>query len=232
MSAIAYLDVIMRNAMAPLALSAVVLLLGSCAPKQPAATASTGPSVPAGPSISAAAPAATSPGGSTTESKYTPPAGSTAEMLLKAGFDIPKTDIMASDFTLTSLEGKKVKLSSFKGKVVFLSFWATWCGPCKAELPSVQAMYQKLKGKGLELLAVDVMEDRKTVSDFLQANGMSFPVLLDSDGSVGGTYGSGSIPTNFIIDRSGKILARIVGYDGVEWTSEERLALFDKLLAL
>ena len=153
-------------------------------------------------------------------------------MLLHAGFAVPKADVDATEFTLQSLDGSNVSLSSYKGKLVFLSFWATWCGPCKQELPSVQALYEKLKGKGFVILAVDIMEDRKTVSDFVKANAMTFPVLLDASGSVGRDYDAGSIPTNYLLDRNGKILARIVGYDGTAWTDPARVALFEKLLAL
>jgi peroxiredoxin len=80
-------------------------------------------------------------------------------------------------------------------------------------------------------VAVDLAEGGKTVNEFVKANGMTFPVLLDTDGKVGGTYEARSIPTNYLLDRNGKILARIVGYDGTEWTSPERVALFEKLLA-
>jgi thiol-disulfide isomerase/thioredoxin len=192
-------------------------LLAACAPRPAAKPADTSPSPsPQG--------AAADPSGSSM--------GNVSQMLMKAGFAVPKADVMATEFTLQSLDGKKVSLSSFKGKLVFLSFWATWCGPCKQELPSVQAMYNKLKAKGFEIIAVDVMEDQKTVSNFVKANAMTFPVLLDSSGSVGRDYDAGSIPTNYILDRNGKILARIVGYDGIEWTDPGRIALFEKLLSL
>lgn len=153
-------------------------------------------------------------------------------MLLKAGFAVPKAEIAATDFTLKTLEGKDVSLASYKGSFVFLSFWATWCGPCKQELPSVQALYDKLKAKGFTILAVDVMETGKTVGDFVKTNRMTFPVLLDADGRVGGEYDARSIPTNYLIDRKGKILARIVGYDGTPWSSAERVTLFEKLLSM
>jgi thiol-disulfide isomerase/thioredoxin len=158
--------------------------------------------------------------------------GSTRDMLLKAGFAVPKSDIAASDFTLQAPDGKRVSLASYRRSLVFLSFWATWCGPCKQELPSLQALYEKLKGKGFTIVAVDVMENGSTVSDFVKANRMTFPVLLDTDGKVGADYEARSLPTNYIVDRSGMILARIVGYDGTSWDSPERIALIEKLLSL
>jgi thiol-disulfide isomerase/thioredoxin len=205
--------------------AAAALFLLACAPKQaPAAASKNGAesaSVPAAPDSSAAE-----------EVSLSAAPGSTNEMLLKAGFAVPKAEIAASDFTLESLDGRRVSLASYKGSLVFLSFWATWCGPCKQELPSAQALYDKLKKKGFVIVAVDVMEENKTVSAFVKANRMTFPVLLDADGRVGGEYDARSIPTNYLVDRKGKILARIVGYDGTPWDSPERVALFEKLLAM
>jgi peroxiredoxin len=202
-----------------------ILLLLSCAPKK----------APAGVSQNRAD-SASVPGTDSTaaaeKASLSAAPGSVNEMLLKAGFAVPKAEVDASDFTLESLDGKSVSLASYKGSFIFLSFWATWCGPCKQELPSAQALYEKLKSRGFLILAVDVMEESKTVNDFVKANRMTFPVLLDTDGRVGGEYDARSIPTNYIIDRKGKILARVVGYDGTPWDSPGRVALFEKLLAM
>jgi thiol-disulfide isomerase/thioredoxin len=195
------------------------LMLLSCAPKRPA--------TPVGQDAASSGAAS-----QTVTADPAPAAGSISEGLVKAGFAVPKADISAVDFSLPSLDGKTTSLASFRGKVVLLSFWATWCGPCKQELPSIQALYEKLKGKGLTVVAVDLMEDRKTVADFVKSHGMTFPVLMDGNGKVGGSYDAGSIPTNYLVDRKGKILARVVGFDGVDWTSPERLQLFEKLLSL
>jgi len=156
-----------------------------------------------------------------------------ADQIRKAGIDVPKRDLPSQDFTLESLGGDKVSLSSFKGKVVLLSFWATWCGPCKQEMPEMQALYQKLKGKGFEVVAVDMMEDKATVSDFVKKNGYTFPVLLDTTGAVGGgeLYDARAIPTNYIVDKAGKIVGRKIGVDGPTWMSTERIALFESLLS-
>ena len=201
------------------------LILLACAPRQaPAAAPQTG-----APRASASD---TQQSAADDQGSRAAAPGSTADMLLKAGFAVPKAETAATDFTLKTLDGKDVSLASYKGSVVFLSFWATWCGPCKQELPSVQALYDKLKAKGFTIVAVDVMEEEKTVSAFVKANRMTFPVLLDADGRVGGEYDARSIPTNYLIDRHGKILARIVGYDGTPWSSPERVALFEKLLSM
>ena len=162
------------------------------------------------------------------------PPGSLQDELQKAGFDVPKADIMAEDFNLVSLAGKSLSLSSWKGKVVLLSFWATWCGPCKIEMPGMEKLYGQMKAKGLEIVAVDVSEDRSTVSSFIRKYGYTFPVLLDLKGEVSGSemYAAGGIPVNYIIDRNGKLLARVIGIGGPEWDSDVRKALFDRLLKL
>jgi thiol-disulfide isomerase/thioredoxin len=163
-----------------------------------------------------------------------PPAspGVIAEQLKKAGLDAPAHEVTAEDFTLEALDGSKVSLSSFKGKVVLLSFWATWCGPCKQEMPAMEKLYQKLKAKGFVVLAVDMMEDKATVAAFVKKSGYTFPILLDSTGEVGGgPYSARAIPTNYIVDKGGRLVGRKIGIDGPEWTSDERVALFDSLLS-
>ena len=184
------------------ALAAALLFLASCGPARPAARAPLSPQA-------------------------------MADQIRKAGLDVPKRDVASEDFTLESLGGDKVSLSSFKGKVVLLSFWATWCGPCKQEMPEMQALYQKLKGRGFEVVAVDMMEDRATVSDFAKKNGYTFPILLDTTGEVGGggLYDARAIPTNYIVDKVGKIVGRKIGVDGPTWMSAERVAVFESLLA-
>jgi len=159
-------------------------------------------------------------------------ASASATLLGESGFDIPTKTIDSADFSLDSLSGAKLSLGSLKGKLVFLNFWATWCGPCNIELPAIKVLYERLKSKGLVVLAVDLAEDRKTVERFVRAKGMQFPVVLDATGQVGALYGASSIPTTFIIDRSGKILGRKVGVDNRAWDSPESIALFEKLLAM
>jgi peroxiredoxin len=179
--------------------------------------------------------AACGPNRSASAAPSSPPPSPQAvkEQLMKAGLDVPTREVMSEDFTLKSLDGSSVSLSSFKGKVVLLSFWATWCGPCKLEMPEMQALYEKLKGRGFEIVAVDMMEDKATVSSFIKKNGYTFPVLLDSTGEVGGAglYDARAIPTNYIIDKAGRIVGRKIGVDGPSWTSSERTAVFESLLS-
>jgi thiol-disulfide isomerase/thioredoxin len=152
----------------------------------------------------------------------------TAEEFKALGLAALKEGTRSIDFTLSDLSGKKVSLSSFKGKLVFLNFWATWCPPCRAEMPSMERLHQKLKGKGLVILAVDLQEDPQSVQKFVDQYKLSFPVVLDADGRVGATYGARSIPTTYIIGRDGSALGGTIG--GHEWDSPEMVAFFTRLL--
>lgn len=123
----------------------------------------------------------------------------------------------AIDFTLKDLNGNKVSLSDFKGKNVYLNFFATWCPPCRAEMPDIEKMYQKYKDKDFVVLAVDLGEDRDTVKNFIEKNKFSFNVLLDSDQSVGEKYNISAIPVSVFIDKKGNVVAKKVGaMTGVE----------------
>ncbi|MCX7922289.1 MAG: TlpA family protein disulfide reductase [Clostridia bacterium] len=124
--------------------------------------------------------------------------------------DITAAD-KAIDFTLTDLDGRKISLGDYKGKNVYLNFFATWCPPCKAEMPDIEKMYQKYKDNDLVVLAVAVGEDRETVKNFVQKNGYSFKVLLDSDQSVGQQYEISAIPVSVFIDKNGNVVAKRVG---------------------
>jgi peroxiredoxin len=152
----------------------------------------------------------------------------TAEEFKALGLAALKEGTASIDFTLSDLSGKKVSLSQYRGKLVFLNFWATWCPPCRAEMPSMERLYQKLKGQGLVVLAVDLQEDAKSVSKFVEEHKLTFSILLDSDGRVGTTYGARSIPTTYIIGRDGSALGGTIG--GREWDSPEMIAFFTRLL--
>lgn len=113
----------------------------------------------------------------------------------------------APDFTLTDLDGQSVTLSSLRGKVVYLDFWATWCPPCREALPHTQELAQRPEAEKGELvvLAINVAEDKQAVSDFLQANNFDFRVPLDTDGAVSDQYKVEGIPTFVVIGRDGEI---------------------------
>ena len=120
----------------------------------------------------------------------------TAEEFRQMGLQPPKQRVESIDFELQDLSGTTRRLSDFNGKVVFLNFWATWCGPCRFEMPSMEKLYQRFKARGLEIAAVNLQEDRDSVKHFVEEYELSFPVLLDTTGRIGATYGARSIPTS------------------------------------
>jgi thiol-disulfide isomerase/thioredoxin len=155
--------------------------------------------------------------------------GDAAGLVAKAGFQTPTTPLTSTDFKLPGLDGDMVKLSDFRGSLVLLNFWATWCPPCKAEIPSLESLYGRLKSKGLKVLSVDLGEEKSTVQDFVTKNKMETTVLLDTKAEVGIAYGTQSIPVTYIIARDGSILGRTIG--SRDWTSSEVSTLLENLLA-
>jgi peroxiredoxin len=115
----------------------------------------------------------------------------------------------APDFKLTDLNGKQVSLLSFKGRGVVLNFWATWCGPCRSELPDFQKEHRA--GKKYRVVTVNLREDKKTVQNFVKKGKYTFPVLLDSQGKVGSLYKVRGIPTTYFIDKDGTVREVVVG---------------------
>jgi thiol-disulfide isomerase/thioredoxin len=188
-----------------------LLTLAGCAQKKPAS-----PNAAAVPASTASAAAAL-------------PSAQASSLLQAVGMQIPKDVLQATDFTLDALHGGKVSLSGYRGKLVFLNFWATWCPPCRSEMPAMQALYEKLQARGFVIVAVDLAEGEQVVAEYIKSNKLTFPVLLDPTGEVGGTYGAQSIPTTYIIDREGKVLGRGIGAQW-KWDSPEMVALFEKLL--
>jgi thiol-disulfide isomerase/thioredoxin len=123
----------------------------------------------------------------------------------------------AADFTLKSLDGKTVRLSDYRGKVVFVNFWSMTCPPCRMEMPSMEDLYKKLRGNKFEMLAVNLDQDREEVKTFIKENKYTFPVLI-GDEDVAMKYYVSAIPVTYIIDKKGKILLRHVG--AAEWGSD------------
>jgi peroxiredoxin len=123
-----------------------------------------------------------------------------------------KQKVLVADFKLKDISGKEVKLSDYRGKIVILNFWATWCRYCKQEMPDLNELNKQLeKGKDAVIIAVDVQEDLNTVKSFLNANNISLNVLLDEDGAVTQTYGVTGFPTTLVIDRDGAAVKYIPG---------------------
>jgi peroxiredoxin len=135
---------------------------------------------------------------------------------------------LAPDFTLKDLSGRPVQLSTLKGKVVLVNFWATWCPPCREEVPSMLKMNQAMQGKPFQWLAVSIDEGGKgAVTDFMKKAGADMPALLDTDGAVSRRYGTTGVPETFVIDTKGVIMKKVVG--GMDWSSPEVLAALEDL---
>lgn len=111
----------------------------------------------------------------------------------------------APGFQLQTLDGTAVSLADYQGDVVVINFWATWCPPCRAEMPGIQAVYETYKADGLTVLAVNAQEDTDTIQAFLQETGFTFPVLPDPYGQAIRAYGVRSFPATFILNRDGNI---------------------------
>ena len=111
----------------------------------------------------------------------------------------------APDFALESADGSTVRLSELKGKPVFINFWATWCTPCREEMPEMQALYERYRDRGLVILAVDMEEDVRLVRRWIERGGYTFTFLLDSEGEQVKRYNVNAAPTSYFIGRDGVI---------------------------
>lgn len=137
--------------------------------------------------------------------------------------------LRAPDLELMTLQGEKIKLSSYQGKVLLLNFWATWCPPCLAEIPSMIRVYDQLKDKGLEILAINLDENGpQVVPRFLENMKIPFPVFIDPEGKTAEEYQVYGVPHNIIIDREGVIRYKTFG--GLEWDADKNVALLMKYL--
>ncbi len=143
---------------------------------------------------------------------------------------IPLKNNEAPNFTLKSLQGGNVSLKDFKGKVVLINFWATWCYSCIIEMPSMEKIYNKYKNEGFVILGVDIMEPEERVRKFIQKNGYTFPILLDPEGSLRKDYPMTGIPTSYLVDKNGNLKSKILG--AREWddpeTEKNIIELLDK----
>ncbi len=146
-----------------------------------------------------------------------------------AGSKIPSKNLRAVDFTLQDMKGVKVSLSDYRGKIVFMNFWETWCPPCRQEMPSMEKLYNKYKNDGLVILAIaGDREGLKVVKPFVEKRGLTFPILLDSKGRVSNTYGIFALPTTIIVGVDGIIIGKVQG--GADWFTDDVQEYFESLL--
>jgi len=118
--------------------------------------------------------------------------------------------MQAPDFTLTNMNDKEVSLSDYRGQKVFLNFWASWCPPCREEMPDIQKLHEEY-GEEVVILAVNVGENKSTAANFMMQNGLNFSVLLDSNKSTAQNYLVRGIPTSYFLDTNGVIKEKVVG---------------------
>ena len=124
---------------------------------------------------------------------------------------------MAPDFTLKSQNGSNVKLSELRGQVVMVNFWASWCGPCRQEMPLLEELYQRYQGMGFSILGVNVEEDSAAAKKMLRDVSVSFPILFDTKNEASRAYDVSAMPSTFMVDRDGKLRYLHKGYvPGVE----------------
>ena len=123
----------------------------------------------------------------------------------------------APDFSIKDIDGAVHTLSAYRGKVVIVNFWATWCPPCREEMPSMERAWQKLRQEDIVMLAVNVGEDEDTIFQFTASYPVEFPLLLDRESAVIGNWPVRGLPTTFVIDPQGKIVYRAIG--GRDWST-------------
>jgi len=149
------------------------------------------------------------------------------------------TGTVAPDFEVKDLDGGLVRLSDHSGDVVLVNIWATWCLPCRDEMPSMERLYQKIGGDGFEIMAVSIDAEAGLfdfsgnvggdIRDFAESLGLTFPILHDPSGEIMRTYRATAVPETFLIGRDGIIYKKVAG--GTEWDAPEYVALIRRLLA-
>ncbi len=148
---------------------------------------------------------------------------------LLAAASLPQIGQTAPDFTLKDASGKSATLSAYKGRVIMINFWATWCPPCRQEMPSMELLFQEYNKKGFEILAISSdSQGEKIVKPFMEFYELSFTALMDTDGKVHSAYGVTSIPTTYIVDKKGSIAQKIMGPR--DWKDKNSKEMIEKLL--
>ncbi len=143
--------------------------------------------------------------------------------------NLPEVGKPAPDFTLPGLDGNLVQLSDFRGKVVLVNVWATWCQPCVAEMPSLEKLYRQLKGENFEILAVGIdTPGAVAVAPFMKNNNLSFTALIDAQGIIKTAYKVTGVPESFVVNRQGILAKKIIG--PLDWAAPEVLEYLRSLI--
>lgn len=134
----------------------------------------------------------------------------------------------APEFAQRDINGRYVSITSLRGKVIVLNFWATWCPPCKKEIPGLDRLYGDYRSQGLEVVAVSTDSSERGIKEFLKETPLSYRILRDGDGKISRLYGVYSLPTTFIVDRSGIVIKHFIGEQ--DWDSPQTRATIESLL--
>lgn len=134
----------------------------------------------------------------------------------------------APDVALKDINGNWVRLRDLEGKVVFLNFWATWCPPCRLEMPKMEELHKEFANGDLVILAINNLEKAKEIRTFFEDHNLTFTSLLDSEGKALESFQTWSLPTTYLIDKDGKIVGKAIGYR--DWHSKQAVDLFRQLI--
>jgi peroxiredoxin len=151
------------------------------------------------------------------------------QLLVDMGVEIFPNSTSQVELQLQDLNGADVNISDFRGKIVFLNFWATWCPTCVVEMPSMEKLHRKLNDMDFALVTVSIQDSATQVKRFFKQHKLTFTALLDSSGKTVPGFGIRAIPTTLILDKTGRIIGRVMGPR--EWDSRESLAMFELLVA-
>ena len=150
---------------------------------------------------------------------------------IKVPFGIRNHDIgSAQNFTLSDIDGEKFELEDSRGQWVFLHFWASWCGPCREEMPTLQTLADALQDESFQIVMVNTAEDEDTIFEFLAAFDVELNSLMDVDGLVTETWKPRGLPTTFLINPEGEVKYQAIG--GREWSKPEYIGFIKKLISL
>ncbi|MFQ5450852.1 MAG: TlpA family protein disulfide reductase [Nitrospinaceae bacterium] len=143
--------------------------------------------------------------------------------------EYPAEAFLAPSFELQSISGGTINLRDYRGKVVFINFWATWCGTCKVEMPSMEKLYQRFKDRDFEMLTISVDKDPSQIEPFMKQFDLTFPVLLDPQSEVAKKqYKTTGVPETFIVNKQGIIVHKAVGPR--DWATDETMEAFAQLI--
>lgn len=144
--------------------------------------------------------------------------------------EYPQESFIAPSFELPSLSGGKIRLTDYRGKVVFINFWATWCSTCKVEMPSMERLYQRFKSRRFEMLTISVDKDPSAVQPFIDQYSLTFPVLFDPDSDIAKKmYKTTGVPETFIVRQDGVIVFKAIGPR--DWATDETIQAFEQMLS-